>query len=143
MIEERTGASYLIEMNPRCTPPSPLPFGNGRNLVAALWSQITGLAASSNLPVIEQNTIAYSPLVEASAGRGAEASRNGLPHYYAFHGETELMQKLLRPSLRRSVLGKLVDLVRRKQHQQPPSITFSTNELGPPVGKKRTAEMLS
>lgn len=50
VIEESTGATYLIEMNPRCTPPCPLPLDEGRDLVAAFWSHL------HNQPVTSPDT---------------------------------------------------------------------------------------
>ena len=44
MIEEGTGASHLIEMNPRCTPLCHLRMGQGRDLIGALYAQLSGRA---------------------------------------------------------------------------------------------------
>jgi ATP-grasp domain len=143
MIEEGTGASYLIEMNPRCTPPSPLPLGEGRNLVAALWSQMTGLPASRNLPVIKETTIVYSAQAGDDAGTADKAKVSDLVHYQPFQEQVKTMEKLLSPSLSRSALGKVVDLVRKKQPGETASITFSTTEVRTPVSKKYTAQMSS
>jgi hypothetical protein len=40
MIEAATGAAYLIEMNPRCTPICAVPLGPGRDLAEALVARL-------------------------------------------------------------------------------------------------------
>ena len=61
MIEESTGLAYLIEMNPRCTPPCPIPLGRGRDLVAALWAQLTDEPINERRPVTNKTRITYFP----------------------------------------------------------------------------------
>ena len=117
MIEEGTGAVYLIEMNPRCTPPCALPLGVGPNFVAAFHAQLTGHALSSDQPAVEQKVIAY-------------ASESG---------EVERIQKLLYPTSRRSMIGRLFDLVRRKQSDQAAPVTFLTEPRAASTSKNAAA----
>lgn len=118
MIENETGATYLIEMNPRCTPPCPLPLANGRNLVAAILTQLTGQPLPVDQPVISEGIIAYFPQVWASAGELPDVTlRNSIYHDIP-QWEPELIQELLHPKSERSVAGKLVDLSRHVWFQK-------------------------
>jgi hypothetical protein len=120
MIENGTGAVYLIEMNPRCTPPCPLSLGKGRNLVAALWSEMTGQPAPSNLPEIEQNFIAYFP--KCGKGNGTDVNHHEPIHLDVPADEPELIRELLHPLSGRNVVGQLIDRMWRKQNQEPASV---------------------
>mgnify|MGYP000365490227 CR=1 FL=1 len=61
ILEAATGAAYLIEMNPRATPICHLPLGAGRNLPAAIYTQLTGTAPLAAPAVIEHDVIAMFP----------------------------------------------------------------------------------
>ena len=61
MIEEETGACYLIEMNPRCTPLSHLALGMGRDPLAALVARSSAAAPSARQPITQEDLIAYFP----------------------------------------------------------------------------------
>jgi len=61
MIEDETGAAYLIEMNPRCTPLCNLQLGEGRDLVGALTAQLSGKPFKASSPVTQNDLIAYFP----------------------------------------------------------------------------------
>ncbi len=61
VIEDRTGAAYLIEMNPRCTPLSHLRLGAGPSPVEALAAKLTGLAHPAEPPDTFKDTVAYFP----------------------------------------------------------------------------------
>ncbi len=137
MIEKGTGATYLIEMNPRCTPPCPLPIGNGQNLVAAMWAQLTGQTLPSNQPLIEQSIIAYFPQALDSIDNIDDIN---LMHRDIPKGEPELIQELLHPWSGRSIVGKLIDIVRRKQHRENASVSFLMEETQAPIRKECTVE---
>lgn len=141
MIEKATGSVYLIEMNPRCTPPSPLPFGEGHNLVAAIWAQLTGQPLPSTQPALEQSVIAYFPQVVEGDDNVNDANLNGLIHQDIPEGEPELIHELLHPRSERSALGKVIDVVWRKQEIS--CIAFSLDEKQALVGKKCTGEVLT
>ena len=118
MVENETGATYLIEMNPRCTPPCPLPLTKGRNLVAAMLAELTGRPQPGNQPVIQESIVAYFPKVRASAGELPDVDlRNSIYHDIP-QGEPGLIHYLLHPRSERSVAGKLVDLARRVWFQE-------------------------
>ncbi len=61
MIEDGSGALYLVEMNPRCTPLCNLQLGEGRDLIGALSAQLSGKPLQASPPVTENDVIAYFP----------------------------------------------------------------------------------
>jgi carbamoylphosphate synthase large subunit len=125
MIERNTGSVYLIEMNPRCTPPSPLPLGEGRDLASAIWTQLTGGSQSLDQPIIKQKTIAYFP---QTTEQSIDFVSDGSVYRDIPMDEPELVQELLRPKSERSVLGRLIDLTRKKEPQQVSSILCSMDQ---------------
>ncbi len=61
MIEDASGRTHLIEINPRTTQVGHLALGEGRNLPAAVYSVITGRYPDSCAKPIENDTIALFP----------------------------------------------------------------------------------
>jgi thioesterase domain-containing protein len=61
ILEEDSGAAYLLEMNPRCTPLCHLQLGDGRDMVGALRAQLTGEPIEETAPVTQEDTIIYFP----------------------------------------------------------------------------------
>lgn len=61
MIEESTGKSFLIEMNPRATQTSHLALGPGRDLPCALWSAVSGEPARETESITTKSEIALFP----------------------------------------------------------------------------------
>ena len=108
MIEDGTGATYLIEMNPRCTPLCPLPLGKGKDLAEAFWSQLAGQSPREKPPVTEKALIAYFPQAWNGTSELLDASYHDIPE-----GEPELIRELLHPWSERSLLGKIFDRARR------------------------------
>ena len=53
MIEDGSGLTYLIEMNPRSTPLCHLRLGNGRDMIGALWAQLAGQSLRETPPVTQ------------------------------------------------------------------------------------------
>jgi ATP-grasp domain len=135
MIERETGAVYLIEMNPRCTPPCPLPLGNGRNLVAAISAQLSGQPPAKSQPAIEQSLIEYFPPVSQSAGSVYHANVDDIPEE-----ALELLHDLVQPWSGRSAFGRLIDLVRWEQHQEATFIASSTEDRQTSVRKSFAVE---
>jgi len=99
-------------MNPRCTPPCSLPLGDGRNLVAAIWAQLTGQPLPSNQPAIGQSIIAYFPQAVERADNVSDPNLNDLIHHDIPEGEPELIHELLHPRSGRSIVGKMIDLTK-------------------------------
>ena len=61
ILEAKTGAPYLIEMNPRATQVSHLALGAGHDLPAALYAALTGQSVQPAPKLTENNTIALFP----------------------------------------------------------------------------------
>jgi hypothetical protein len=99
MIEDGTNTAYLIEMNPRTTPPCHLRLGSGRDLAGALWSQLAGKPLPDDPAATEANTIAYFP-------QAMNMNQDGLPNCFFDipQGEPELAQELLHPFPDRTIL---------------------------------------
>jgi ATP-grasp domain len=124
MIENSTGATYLIEMNPRCTPPCPLPLGKGRDLMAAMWAQLVGQPVPENQPVTQKNRIAYFPQTWGSSSDLPNSSPLETVYHDIPDGEPELVQELLHPWSERSLLGQAFDGVRRNKTQKKAVCVF-------------------
>jgi hypothetical protein len=126
MIENGTGAAYLIEMNPRCTPPCPLPLGKGHDLVAGLWAQLAGQPLPESQPVTSKSRIAYFPQVQSEATDLQDAAPLDTGYYDIPNAEPALIEELLHPWSARSLLGRMFDRARRflKQGHPPPDFAF-------------------
>ncbi len=61
ILEASTGAAFLIEVNPRATPICHLPLGAGRNLPAALYTQLAGTLPLVAPATIDHGVIAMFP----------------------------------------------------------------------------------
>ena len=61
MIGTDDDRAHLIELNPRCTPLSPIRLGEGRDLVAALVSRVTNASLAPAQPVTQKKMIAFFP----------------------------------------------------------------------------------
>jgi hypothetical protein len=109
MIEAGTGSTYLIEMNPRCTPPCSLCLGEGRDLVAEIWAKLTQQPVLCREPITQKTRIAYFP----QALRRSSDSRDISELYSAYldipGGNPELIHELLHPWSERSLAGRLLD----------------------------------
>lgn len=99
MIEEGSGNAYLIEMNPRCTPPCHVQLGAGRDLVGAFLAQLSGQPVRETTPVTNREMIAYFPQAWTSQSEFLQSSYQDVPH-----DEAELVQELLEPWPNRSLL---------------------------------------
>ena len=108
MIEEGSDAAYLIEMNPRTTPPCHLQLGKGRDLAGALWSQLADQPLPDKPPVTNETLIAYFPY--RPAGNGVTM------HYFEDipGNEPDLVRELLNPFPDRTFLLRLVHHLTRK-----------------------------
>lgn len=107
MIEERSGAAYLIEMNPRSTPLCHLRLSKGRDMAGALWAQLTGKSAPELPSAIQKEIIAYFP-----QPRGTQLPQccfQDIPD-----GEPELVQELLQPWPDRTLLFRLFTRLKKK-----------------------------
>lgn len=109
MIEDGSGATYMIEMNPRCTPLSHLQLGTGRDMIEALCAQLTGRPLREVPSVTQNDMIAYFPQAWHCKSELLQSSFQDIPR-----GEPDLVQDLLRPWPERSFLyrtaSKISDL---------------------------------
>lgn len=122
IIEKGSGATYLIEMNPRCTPPCPLPLGKGHDLVAAMWAHLVGRPLPETQSVTTKSRIAYFPQAWMS-GEGCHDALLDTSYHDVPTGEPALIHELLHPWPERSVAGQLVDFIRRKRgFRKPPAV---------------------
>jgi len=121
MIEDKSGAAYLIEMNPRCTPLCHLQLGKGRDMAGALWAQLTGQPLQERPPVTENDMIAYYPQAWNSKSELLQSSFQDLPQQ-----EPALILELLRPWPDRSLLFRLSN---RLQHIANLAAGLLTNKL--------------
>jgi len=102
VIQDGTNEVFLIEMNPRCTPLCHLQLGKGRDLVGALYAQLSGLPLRDNPPVTENDLIAYFPQAWASKSELLESSFQDIPQ-----DEPDLVKELLSPWPDRTLLFRL------------------------------------
>ena len=100
MIEEETDATYLIEMNPRGTPLCHLQLGKGRDMVDALWAQLSGQPLREPPPVTQQDLITYFPQAWHGKGNLPALGFQDIPQ-----DEPELVREILRPWPDRSILA--------------------------------------
>jgi hypothetical protein len=124
MIEEGTGLAYLIEMNPRCTPPCPMPLGPGRDLVAALRAQLTGSPLRERKPATDKNRIAYFPGNWGNSVLSSDTIPKDTTYYDVPEGEPQLVDELLRPWSARSLLGQSIDSMRKMIVRPKPATSY-------------------
>lgn len=141
MIESGTGAVYLIEMNPRCTPLCPLPLGKGSDLIAALVAQLAGQPAPDSEPVTTNNRIAYFPQAWTALGDRPDELLSGAYHDVP-EGEPDLIHELLHPWPERSRLGQIADRARRNRDRRGGPITFIPNTDAPCSPADRASDSL-
>jgi biotin carboxylase len=109
MIERDSQAAYLVEMNPRLTPPCHLRLGKGRDLVGAFCAQLTGQALAEYPPVTQSEIIAYQSHSPELIGDTFPNCFHDFPH-----GDPELARELLIPFPDRTILFRLVQYFSRK-----------------------------
>jgi hypothetical protein len=102
ILEQETGAAYLIEMNPRCTPLCHLQLGEGRDMVGALYAQLAGKPLRHTPPPTQNDLIAYFPQAWTSTSELLKSSFHDVPK-----GEPDLVDELLHPWPDRSVMYRL------------------------------------
>ena len=91
-VIDQAGTPFLIEMNPRATPPCHLRLGEGRDIPGALLAELTGRPHQDAPPVTRNEMIAYYPQPDDSNPALLQGCYQDIPH-----SEPELIQELLRP----------------------------------------------
>ncbi len=94
MIEEETGSTFLIEMNPRCTQLCHLRLGPARDMIGALSAVLTGRRPGEEASITQNNLIAYFPRALFTGSNFLSSSYHDAPW-----GEPELIQELIRAEL--------------------------------------------
>jgi len=102
VIEDSTDNAYLIEMNPRTTPLCHLQLGAGRDMITALWSQLSGQPTHESRCVTEKEMIAYYPQALSSPRELLETSYLDAPI-----GSARFLEEFLNPWPARSRLYRL------------------------------------
>jgi hypothetical protein len=125
MIDTSSGAHYLIEMNPRCTPICSLALGEGRDLVTALMSQMSGGVLTARKSRTQKSTIAFFPQV--ASGEVDATYNNLLASAYMDIPDEEpgLMEEFLHPWSERSIAGRVVDRIRARKGQKQAVAPFN------------------
>ena len=100
---DSSDAAYLIEMNARCTPLCHLRLGQGRDMIGALWAQVTGDSSRPAKSVTQNEMIAYFPLAWMIPNPLREESFQDIPE-----NAPALVQELLHPWPERSLLSRAV-----------------------------------
>jgi hypothetical protein len=111
ILEEDSGKTHLIEMNPRCTPPCFLNLGEGRDLLAAFWAKLTEQEMPQRMTATQKTRIAYFPTAVLRGSvtiSGSESLYLDLPS-----GQPELVQELLHPWSEMSLAGRALNQLRR------------------------------
>ena len=109
MIENGSRAVYLIEMNPRLTPPCHLRLGPGRDLIGAFCAQLKGEPIYNHPAVTQSSIIAYQSHTPGLVGDSFPDCYHDFPH-----DDSELARELLNPFPDRTILFRLVRYLSRK-----------------------------
>jgi hypothetical protein len=111
MIEEGSNSAFLIEMNPRTTPPCHIRLNRGRDLAGALWSQLAGQPLPEEHPETQSEMIAYFPQPAANKHDLLQDCFHDVPQ-----GEPALVQELLHPFPERTLLFRLAQWLTRDRN---------------------------
>ncbi|HEX3627759.1 MAG TPA: ATP-grasp domain-containing protein [Verrucomicrobiae bacterium] len=132
MVEEGTGLTWLIEMNPRPTRVSRLQLGKGRDQIGALFAQLSGQPIRDLPPVTENKMIAYFPDAWDSDSGLLESSYHDIPE-----SEPELVQEIRRPWPTTTLLWRMVEdgdrlkqILRRREIKRVPADTSLVESTG-------------
>jgi hypothetical protein len=125
MIGDESGDLYLIEMNPRCTPLCHLRLGKGRDMVGALWAQLSGQSLPEVPPVTRNNMIAYFPQAWTSKSEFLQSSYQDIPQ-----DEPALIQELLAPWPDRSLLFRASNWLHELTHVETPLVRDKSSGFG-------------
>jgi ATP-grasp domain len=130
IAETGSGATYLLEMNPRCTPLCHIQVGSAPDLVAALHSHLAGrsLPKRPASAADGQEVIAYYPHVWKSNG---DLQKPGLQDFPL--GEPELARALLQPFPEGTLLYRIMNYLSETPLPQghKPASTIATGALSP------------
>jgi len=132
MIESGSGAPYLIEMNPRCTPVCHLRLGKGRDMIGELWAKLLGQPYTETPSITENDMIAYFPQAWNGNPDLLNASFQDIPR-----GEPALIQDLLRSWPERSFLFRATNYLHNRKTDFSAEEQKSSKPMGPVVDVER------
>jgi predicted ATP-grasp superfamily ATP-dependent carboligase len=107
MIEEGSGDTYLIEMNPRCTPLCHLRLGRGRDMMGALHAQLSGQPFQETLSITQNPTVAYFPEAWLHDRGALDTSFRDVPY-----SEPDLIRELLDSSPHDTLFARATKVLR-------------------------------
>ena len=110
VIEEGSGAAYVLELNPRCTPLCHLQLGGRRDMVGAVRAQLTGEPFQESPPVTRHDTIVYFP--QAWHWDRSFARRPGSFHDVPWEDPGLIRELMLLPWPDRGLLARLYNRLR-------------------------------
>ena len=125
MIEESTGATYLIEMNPRCAPPCHLHLGTGRDLLGALAAQLSGKPLREAWPITQNDLIYYFPQCRMSKPDFQDSRFHDVPL-----GEADLVRELLRPWPDRSLFFRFFKFLQSAKFPTSMTVASKSSSVG-------------
>ena len=132
IIEEGTGETYLLEMNPRPTPLTHIRLGPGTDMVGALHAVLSGQSLPTT-SLSDQNgheVIAYFPQVSSGDTELLKSCLHDFPN-----GEPELAKALVNPFPQRTLLYRIVD---RLSGSSEPT-TYESSESAKAVDRSEQA----
>jgi hypothetical protein len=104
IIEDGTGATHLIELNPRSTPLCHLRLGRCHDMVGTFWERLLGQPVSDSPAITENKLIAYFPQAYQANSPWLQSSFHDIPS-----DEPELVRDLLNPWLERVAFARQFD----------------------------------
>lgn len=143
IIEDRTGDLYLIEMNPRCTPPCSVALGEGRDLIAAITAKLRDEAVHARPACTTNDKIAYFPNVLISNNHQVSRAELEAAYLDMPSDQPELVEELLHPWSERSLAGRVLDGFRRRSsskrrsQQMAEKLAEADEETHPPPAHPR------
>lgn len=112
MIERESRATYLIEMNPRCTPLCHLRLSKGRDMVGALAAHLSDQPFRETPSTIPNDMIAYFPQAWRCKSKFLDSSFQDVPD-----DEPALVTELLKPRMDLGIVAYLSHLLREMMEQ--------------------------
>jgi predicted ATP-grasp superfamily ATP-dependent carboligase len=130
IIETKTGAPYLIEMNPRITPQCHLRLGKGRDMIGALMAHLSKKPVLETPPVTRNHLIAYFPQASLARNKFVQSSFQDIPS-----DEPELVRELLNPWPAQSIVVRLFNYLYSQREQSRECIFAEAAAPAAPPGQ--------
>lgn len=134
VIEKGTAAPFLIEMNPRSTPPCHLRLGKSRDLPGALWAELAGQPLSEHPAATRQELVAYFPHDPKVPPQLLQQCFQDVPST-----EPGLIKELQRPFPERTLLFRLVQRLTSGSRSDDGGVPFVVPEY--PIEESSTIDV--